>query len=199
MVSSGSTLMSNTLTLSNSDVVTNDENDKYADRRCERRVDVMFHGFVSDLDGDNVHNCLICNISKSGCQFRSAELDSLPDDVLVMHDKFDKPMKGRIRWRTDGRAGVEFLVEDSEPGEKREARRFDVSLSGVVSGLYEENSHTCNVLNISGKGCLIASPEVCKLPNMVRLKIEPTNEIVTGRVVWRNLDMVGVYFTDNVE
>lgn len=88
------------------------------DRRSDERSKVAFRASVSARDGTNRLDCLIRDATRHGCRIVSTVLDDLPDDIELTIDGVAKPIDGRIVWRQDKQAGVEFCLEDPEKLEK---------------------------------------------------------------------------------
>ncbi len=88
------------------------------ERRSEQRKKALIHTFVSDREDIVDLKCVIRNISKGGCCIASSYIQDLPRIIEIVPEGFDRPMTGKIIWRTSKVAGVQFLsaaeVEDFE-------------------------------------------------------------------------------------
>lgn len=78
-------------------------------RKSERKLVVM-RASVTAAKGHPTVDCLIRDASACGCRIISDHLSKLPDDVVVHPEGFEKPMTGRIVWRTGRSAGIEFAT-----------------------------------------------------------------------------------------
>lgn len=86
------------------------------ERRKEPRKKALIHAFVSDFNDAVDLKCVIRDISKGGCRIASSYVQDLPRLIQIVPEGFDKPMTGKIVWRTSKFAGVQFL----SPGEAKE-------------------------------------------------------------------------------
>jgi signal transduction histidine kinase len=96
------------------------------ERRSEPRKKALIHAFVSDREDIVDLKCVIRNISKGGCCIASSYIQDLPRIIEIVPEGFDRPMTGKIIWRTSKVAGVQFLnaAELSEfEGEKPKLER----------------------------------------------------------------------------
>lgn len=96
------------------------------ERRSEPRKKALIHAFVSDREDIVDLKCVIRNIAKGGCCIASSYIQDLPRIIEIVPEGFDRPMTGKIIWRTSKVAGVQFLnaAELSEfEGEKPKLER----------------------------------------------------------------------------
>ncbi len=95
------------------------------ERRSEPRKKALMHAFVSDREDIVDLKCVIRNISKGGCCIASSYIQDLPRIIEIVPEGFDRPMTGKIIWRTSKVAGVQFL-------NAAEAEDFERDKPGLV-------------------------------------------------------------------
>ncbi len=107
------------------------------ERRSEPRKKALIHAFVSDRADIVDMKCMIRNISKGGCCIASSYLQDLPRIIDIVPEGFDKPITGKIIWRTSKMAGIQFLSAAEEEAFEREkpARLHEAPPSGFFTKL----------------------------------------------------------------
>lgn len=84
--------------------------------RAERRIKSTLHAFATDIEGKYDVKCAIRDVSKKGCRIVTNALADLPEFIYLMPEGFEKPILGRIVWRSNNMAGVEFMSSASGIG-----------------------------------------------------------------------------------
>ncbi len=87
---------------------------EHDDRRRERRRTVFLQADLCRLDGTPIVNCAIQDTSRSGCKILCDQVDLIPDEVLLTIRGLNETFVGRIMWRAEGSAGIQFLSGVSE-------------------------------------------------------------------------------------
>ena len=82
----------------------------HKDERGECRRKMAIHAFASDIDNKYEVKCVIRDVSGGGCSIVSSCLDDLPDIIHVLPEGFATPILGKIVWRKNNIAGVQFLT-----------------------------------------------------------------------------------------
>lgn len=63
------------------------------------------------FDDGGVEDCIVRNVSDSGCLIKIEHANALPDEVLIRIDR-DKPARrAEIVWRSTSLAGAVFVME----------------------------------------------------------------------------------------
>lgn len=83
----------------------------HKDERGECRRKMAIHAFASDIDNKYDVKCVIRDVSGGGCSIVSSCLDDLPDIIHVLPEGFATPILGKIVWRKNNIAGVQFLTD----------------------------------------------------------------------------------------
>lgn len=82
----------------------------------ERRQAVRHPTFKAGeviLDDGTVLDCVIRNVSDSGCLIKIENANALPSDIKVRIDRGVQPRRAEIIWRTTSLAGAMFIREPS--------------------------------------------------------------------------------------
>jgi len=80
-----------------------------ANKRVERRRSVFLQASICAMDGSQIVNCSIQDTSRSGCKIMSDELDLIPDELVLNIRGLGETFVGRVVWRDNGMAGIEFI------------------------------------------------------------------------------------------
>lgn len=83
-------------------------------------------------------------------------------------------------------------------GERRVERRRSVFLQADVSTLDGLQITNCSIRDTSRTGCKIISDDIDNIPDELVLSIRGLNETFVGRVIWRDTDMAGIEFLNDV-
>lgn len=86
----------------------------------------------------------------------------------------------------------------NNPEERRIERRRSVFLQADVSTLDGLRIGDCSIQDTSRTGCKILSDDIGQIPDELVLSIRGLNETFVGRVMWREADMAGVEFLNDV-
>ena len=86
----------------------------------------------------------------------------------------------------------------SNPQERRVERRRSVFLQADVSTLDGLQIANCSIRDTSRTGCKIISNEIEHIPDELVLSIRGLDETFVGRVMWREADMAGIEFLNDV-
>lgn len=87
----------------------------------------------------------------------------------------------------------------SNTEERRVERRRSVFLQADVSTLDGLRIGNCSIRDTSRSGCKIISSEIDHLPDELVLSIRGLGETFVGRVTWRETDMAGIEFLNDVQ
>ena len=82
--------------------------------------------------------------------------------------------------------------------DRREERRRSVFLQADVSTLDGLQIANCSIRDTSRTGCKIMSDDIDHIPDELVLSIRGLDETFVGRVMWREADMAGVEFLNDV-
>ena len=163
-------------------------------QRHNRRYKVAIHAVVSDRQRQNNVRCMIRDGSISGCKIISSKVSDLPDKVLINVPNLNQLIKGRIVWRNQDSAGIEFKWETNHPDERRKAPRQEVSILATIMDHNYNKLSGCMILDASRTGCRISSEAVSTLPDDIHIEIPGLTEPVLSLIVWRNGNVAGLEF-----
>jgi hypothetical protein len=65
------------------------------------------------LEDGGVQDCIVRNVSDSGCLIKLEHANALPDEVLIRIDLDKPPRRAEIIWRSTSLAGAMFVREPS--------------------------------------------------------------------------------------
>lgn len=82
--------------------------------------------------------------------------------------------------------------------ERRQARRRRVFLQADVCTLEGLQIANCSIQDTSRTGCKIISDKLDIIPDELVLSIRGLGETFVGRVIWREGDMAGIAFLNEV-
>lgn len=82
--------------------------------------------------------------------------------------------------------------------ERRQERRRRVFLQADVSTLDGAQVGHCSIQDTSRSGCKIISDRLDMIPDELILSIRGLGETFVGRVMWRDADMAGIEFLNEV-
>ena len=83
--------------------------------------------------------------------------------------------------------------------ERRVERRRRVFLQADVRTLDGVRVGNCSIRDTSRTGCKIMSSDLDKIPDELVLSIRGLDETFVGRVMWRDVDMAGIEFLNDVQ
>lgn len=164
------------------------------EQREKRRVKVAIRAGVVDPRSGERYPCLIRDGSISGCKIVSSTLDELPDDIYVAVPSLDQTIRGRIVWRSEKTAGVEFLWERTRNERRRGAPRQEVVINAIILDRKHNRITDCVIRDASKTGCRIATENASRLPDDICIRIDGLPDAVMARVVWRDGDRAGLEF-----
>lgn len=162
------------------------------EKRGLRRFKVALKVTVTDVERTVAVPCVVRDANLSGCQIISANIEDLPDTVLVEIPDFDQPIKGNIVWRDKTTAGVEFTWEAQREDERRGAKRMQVDLPVVVFDADLNEITHCTICDASQTGCRIRGAEIGDLPQNLHLSIPKLTAPIKGEIVWRSIYEAGI-------
>jgi hypothetical protein len=84
------------------------QEDDIPDRRATRRKQVALWANATWIDGGPAVRCAIRDATDKSCRIVTSHIEDLPDDITLRVDGLAKPIKGRIVWRSENAAGIEF-------------------------------------------------------------------------------------------
>lgn len=94
----------------------------WTERRSERRRSVFLRAAIYGLiEGGEEIECAIQDASRSGCKIISDNIDRIPEMVCLTIHGLDETFAGRIVWRRENMAGVQFIMPEDEETEKESA------------------------------------------------------------------------------
>jgi PilZ domain len=82
---------------------------QFAERRSTNRQKMNIPSSILDYSLNKLANCIICDISKSGCRITSEAISEIPDDILIDIPGLNKPVLSLVVWRNGNMAGLEFF------------------------------------------------------------------------------------------
>ena len=83
--------------------------------------------------------------------------------------------------------------------ERRVERRRRVFLQADVRTLDGVRVGNCSIRDTSRTGCKIMSNDLDLIPDELVLSIRGLDETFVGRVIWRDADMAGIEFLNDVQ
>ncbi len=83
--------------------------------------------------------------------------------------------------------------------DKRASRRRQVFLQADVCTLDGMQIGHCSIRDTSRTGCKIMSDNIAQIPDELVLSIRGLDETFVGRVMWREADMAGIEFLNDVQ
>lgn len=84
-----------------------------------------------------------------------------------------------------------------DKADQRANDRIKVAIHAVVTDREQQNAVRSMVKDASICGCKIISKQVPDLPDEVLLKVPNLDQLIKGRIVWRNHTMAGIQFEWN--
>jgi hypothetical protein len=84
------------------------------------------------------------------------------------------------------------------PSERRQERRRSVFLQADVCTLDGTQVSHCSIQDTSRTGCKIISDQIDIIPDELVLSIRGMDETFVGRVMWREANMAGIVFLNQV-
>jgi hypothetical protein len=84
------------------------------------------------------------------------------------------------------------------PSERRQERRRRVFLQADVCTLDGTMISHCSIQDTSRTGCKIITDQLDIIPDELVLSIRGMDETFVGRVIWRETDMAGIEFLNQV-
>jgi hypothetical protein len=82
---------------------------EHTGQRQARRWKIAIPTAVCDRQRQNSIRCMIHDGSISGCKIVSGQVPKLPDEILINVLDLVRSIQGRIVWRNDTMAGLEFM------------------------------------------------------------------------------------------
>jgi hypothetical protein len=164
------------------------------DQRHIRRFTVVISAIVSDRQQQNEISCTILQGSISGCKILSKQVSDLPEEILIKIPDLDQLIKGRIIWRNQDLAGIEFEWESNNPDERRNAPRQEVVIPAILKDYDLNKLADCIICDASRTGCRISCETLSELPNDLHIEIPGLTGPVLALMVWRKDNMAGMEF-----
>jgi len=164
------------------------------DQRKHTRNKVALHAIVSDRQQQNAIRCMIRDASISGCNIISRKVSNLPDKVLINISSLNQLIKGRIVWRNQDSAGIEFEWEANRPDDRRNASRQEVNILATITDNSDNKLADCIICDASMIGCRISCKELSTLPNDFLIDIPGLTEPVQALIVWRKDNLAGLVY-----
>ena len=84
------------------------------ERRAERRRSVFLRARVCGLLEGEEFECAIQDASRSGCKIISENVDMIPEMVSLTIHGLNETFVGKIVWRQDNMAGVQFMPREAD-------------------------------------------------------------------------------------
>ena len=88
---------------------------------------------------------------------------------------------------------------DDKWSDRRVSRRRVVFLQAEICMLDGLRIVDCSIQDTSRTGCKIISSDIDKIPDELVLSIRGLDETFVGRVMWREADMAGIEFLNDVQ
>jgi hypothetical protein len=80
----------------------------FNDKRKSHRRPMRYTAWIAEK-GKPLHGCAVADISSSGARLHVEDIDSIPDEfMLVLSKRGDAQRKCRVVWRKPRQIGVEF-------------------------------------------------------------------------------------------
>lgn len=167
-------------------------------RRSARKA-VKISGIISDLTFSTKIKCMVLDASKTGCRIKIRENKTLPDELWLNIPGMKSAARGKIVWRRDDMAGIQFSWDGQSDADRRAGSRQIVETPAIISDRqHVQNLHGA-VQNISESGCLVIAEDIADMPDEICIKLETEDQATPGTIVWRNGIMAGVEFLQNAE
>lgn len=80
--------------------------------RLHERKRCCLQAFVTNIYDTYQIKCTIRDVSEQGCKIVSSQIHELPEDVLVIPEGFEKPLRAKVVWRSEKMAGLRFADFD---------------------------------------------------------------------------------------
>ncbi len=77
---------------------------------------------------------------------------------------------------------------------QRKHNRYKIAFHAIVSDRQQQNAVRCMIRDGSISGCKIISRKVSDLPDKVLINVSSLNQLIKGRIIWRNKDSAGIEF-----
>lgn len=164
-------------------------------QRENRRYKLAVRASASDRLQKNVIPCIIRDGSIAGCKIISRYISDLPDQILIRIPNLDQTIKGRIIWRDQGSAGIEFKWDANPPDERRQAPRQGVVIPTVIMDQNLNKLTDGIISDASRTGCRITSEDVSTLPDDIYIEVPSLTEPVKARIVKREDNMARLEFS----
>jgi hypothetical protein len=133
--------------------------------------------------------------SISGCKIISRHVPDLPEKILLNVPTLNQLIKGRIVWRNQNTAGIEFQWDNSAlQDERRNAPKQEVSIQATIMDYNYNKLADCIICDASRTGCRISCEELSNLPDEIHIEIPGLTDPVMALVVWRKDGMAGLEF-----
>lgn len=145
-----------------------------------------------DLETLECEEVVASGFSRHGCRVQTAKLKTLNKHIGLRVAGFDKIIKGRITEILEDEVVVSFEYGDEPQTEKRKERRRPVAITAYVSGVEEQASVKCDIIDASLSGCRLSSNALYSLPDDIQLKIKGMDLPVRGKIMWRGAGVAGV-------
>ncbi len=166
-------------------------------QRQARRSKLALPAAVCDRQRQNSIHCMIHDGSISGCKIVSREVPKLPDKILMIVPDLVQSIQGRIVWRTDNSAGIQFEWETNRPDERRNFSKQRIHLPATILDYGYNKLADCFICDASRSGCRISSEALSELPDDILIEILGLTEPILSLIVWRNDNMAGLEFMWN--
>lgn len=164
-----------------------------SEKREHQRFRVAILAHICEQTGGEPLRCLIRDVSLSGCRVVSRHLPYLSGLVSIQMPHITEVLDGRIVWRRDNVAGIEFIWGSA--GGRRDRMRRSLNIMVCV---HDPADHRlllqATVTDASNDSCRLESDGIDQLPDEVRVKVPGLIEPVKARVAWRKSHAVGIEF-----
>ena len=163
--------------------------DKQTPRRVPRR---RFQAMIIDFDRLVSSEVVVTDFDRSGCCAVGDGIDEMPETIGLTAKSIQGVIRGRIAWRRNGRAGIEFNWDNTARPDKRREKRVAVTIPAMIANEDGSKKLRCLIVDASRSGCRIKATGLDRLKEKIRLKIEKLAVPVSGRIVWRKDDTAGI-------
>ena len=86
-----------------------EEHQEMQEKRRERRNKVSIPAVISDREGVTEISGTIVDAGANGCRISAQGLTSLPEEIMLKMEEFEKPVLGEFAWRKDNVGGIRLI------------------------------------------------------------------------------------------
>lgn len=162
---------------------------KQAPRQVPRR---RFQAMIIDFDRLVSSEVMVTDFDRTGCCAIGDGIDDMPETIGLTAKTIQGVIRGRIAWRRNGRAGIEFNWDNATQPDKRREKRVTVTIPAMIANRDGTKRLRCLIIDASRSGCRLKGTGFDRLEEEICLKIDKLAVPVSGRIVWRTGDTAGI-------